>query len=68
MTSISITPVQGRKLAAEHSVENQQLAADTIKTWKRDPKIRVEFNNNLTSYAAYRKAEAAGRLRICGKG
>ena len=41
------------------------LAEDIIRTWKEDAKIRQEFGN-LSTYAAYREAEAAGRVKVHG--
>ncbi|MGP1667126.1 MAG: hypothetical protein ACTS5I_14730 [Rhodanobacter sp.] len=44
--------------------ENPQLAEKVIADWKRDPKLRAEFQNNLANYAAFAKADAAGRVKI----
>lgn len=46
------------------SPDEGQLAVDIIKEWKTNPKVRAEFCNSLASYAAYRKAEAAGSVRV----
>lgn len=66
MSSITIA-IEGNERADESSAEDQQLAADILMTWKGDPKIRAEFGDNLTVYQAYRKAAAAGRVRVLGR-
>lgn len=37
-----------------------------IKDWKTRPDIRAEFIS-ITSYAAYKRAEKAGRIGVCGR-
>lgn len=41
------------------------LAQEIINIWETSPEIRAEFGS-LACYAAYRKAEAAGKARIIG--
>lgn len=46
--------------------EDQQVEAVAQSEWNRNPAVRAEFNNNFQTYAAYRKAEACGVVKICG--
>lgn len=32
--------------------------------WQNSPALRAEFLDNFDSYAAYRRADAAGRIRV----
>ena len=41
----------------------QKAAAD----WQRDPKLREEFDGDFESFKAFRRADAAGIVRILGE-
>ena len=40
------------------------ISEEIIKTWKENPEIREEFNNDLAAYAAFREAEANGLVKF----
>ena len=49
-------------------MENEELRAiNIIKNWKADSKLREEFGNNLSVYAAYMEAVKEGRVQIAGR-
>ena len=53
MTTSTPTSPQG-------SIEDQKIAAE----WASGPAIRAEFLDNFASFAAYRRAEALGRVAV----
>jgi hypothetical protein len=56
--------IQSNKSLSGIEQTDPQLAANIISTWKSDPKLRDEFRNDLTHYAAYRRAQAGGRFKV----
>lgn len=50
--------IEAQKLSTN---DEHQFKAD----WDASPGTRAEFNEDFSSYAAYRRAEARGRVRIC---
>ena len=52
-------------MAEKRAQIDPQLAVDIIQKWKRDPAVRSEFRS-FAAYAAWREADAAGRIKIHG--
>jgi hypothetical protein len=40
-----------------------ELAGEILKAWKASPELRAEFDNDITCYAAFRRAEAQGLVK-----
>jgi hypothetical protein len=45
----------------------EAIQAAALQTWRSNTALRAEFAGDQSSYLAYRKAEALGRVRIPGK-
>lgn len=65
--SVTITVEQNHQGEQLQNVADPQLAASILREWKADAKLRAEFADDLNAYAAYRQADAAGRVRILGR-
>lgn len=65
MSTTVISRTECKKIADEDKARKAKLEADITKTWERDSNVRAEFRN-LTIYAAFRRAEVAGKVKICG--
>lgn len=59
-----IAPLDGAAV-----LENKDLPIEERckAAWDKDPAVRIEFYGNYDAYAAYRKAEEAGRCKILHK-
>jgi hypothetical protein len=64
----AVAPVAmaGSTPKVDGSMSQEQVAAIARKEWAADPGLHREFTNEST-YVAFRKAEAAGRVRILSK-
>lgn len=53
--------------AIEDNLENLPIEEQAKAAWDKSPTLRAEFGDNFKTYAAYRKAEADGRVKVAGK-
>ena len=48
-------------------MDEKSIEEKIIAEWKSDPKLRQEFENDLNSWAAFRRNELAGNIKVLGK-
>ncbi len=54
-------------VAQSEAEENLPVEEKAKAEWDKSPALRAEFGNNFKTYAAYRAAEASGRVKVAGK-
>lgn len=71
-SEMSHRPVQDAGVTTTRNLNmKQHQSSDTIEViaereWKNSPTLRAEFGDNFKTYAAYRRAESDGKVKILG--
>lgn len=63
--SLSITIDTGS--AGKATTQHDPVSVEAAARWKREPALRAEFGDNFDTYAAFERAQAAGKIRIHGQ-
>lgn len=66
MSTLEISISSSPPDAKEEIIKDPKLAAAVQAEWNASANLRAEFGDRFSSYQAYRKAEAEGRVKVRG--